>query len=62
MLLKLPPAATREAVITLAIPTASMAVILAVQSKVAEQEMASSLLFSTVLSILTIGAFMYVVH
>ena len=59
MVLKLPPAAVREAVITLAIPTAAMAVILAVQFKVAEQEMASSLLFSTVLSIPTMGAFMF---
>ena len=59
VVLKLPPAAVREAVITLAIPTAAMAVILAVQFKVAEQEMASSLLFSTVLSIPTMGAFMF---
>jgi malonate transporter and related proteins len=53
------PAAVREAVITLAIPTAALAVILAVQFKTAEQEMASSLLFSTVLSIPTMGAFMF---
>jgi malonate transporter and related proteins len=59
VMLKLPPAAVREAVITLAIPTAAMAVILAVEFKVAEQEMASSLLFSTVLSIPTMGAFMF---
>jgi malonate transporter len=59
VMLKLPPAAVREAVITLAIPTAAMAVILAVQFKIAEQEMASSLLFSTVLSIPTMGAFMF---
>jgi malonate transporter len=59
VVLKLPPAAVREAVITLAIPTAAMAVILAVQFKIAEQEMASSLLFSTVLSIPTMGAFMF---
>lgn len=58
VVLKLPPAAVREAVITLAIPTAAMAVILAVQFKIAEQEMASSLLFSTVFSIPTMGAFM----
>jgi predicted permease len=61
VLLKLPPAAIREAVITLAIPTAAMAVILAVQFKTAEQEMASSLLFSTVLSIPTMGAFMFLI-
>jgi malonate transporter len=58
VVLKLSPAAVREAVVTLAIPTAAMAVILAVQFKTAEQEMASSLLFSTVLSIPTMGAFM----
>jgi len=60
--LKLPSAAVREAVVTLAIPTAAVAVILAVQFKTAEQEMASSLLFSTVLSIPTMGAFMYLVR
>ena len=60
--LKLPPTEIREAVITLAIPTAAIAVILAVQFKIAEQEMASSLLFSTVLSIPTMGAFMYLVR
>jgi malonate transporter and related proteins len=59
VILKLPPAEIREAVITLAIPTASLAVILAVQFNLAEQEMASSLLFSTVLSVPTMGAFMF---
>ena len=59
VLLKLPQTAIREAVVTLAIPTAAMAVILAVQFKTAEQEMASSLLFSTVLSIPTMGLFMF---
>jgi malonate transporter and related proteins len=47
----------RESVITLAIPTASIAVILAVQYKTDEREMASSLLFSTVLSVVTMSAF-----
>jgi malonate transporter and related proteins len=55
---RLPPAAIREAVITMAIPTAAMAVILAVQFNTAEQEMASSLLFSTVFSVPTMGVFM----
>jgi malonate transporter and related proteins len=59
VLLKLPQAEIREAVITLPIPTAAMAVILAVQFKIAEQAMASALLFSTLLSILTMGAFMF---
>lgn len=56
--LRLPLTEIREGVVTLAIPSAAVAVILAVQFKIAEQEMASSLLFSTVLSILTMGAFM----
>ena len=47
----------RESVITLAIPTASIAVILAVRYKTDEREMASSLLFSTVLSVVTMSAF-----
>jgi malonate transporter and related proteins len=57
--LKLPPEQVHEAVITLAIPTAAMAVILAVRFSIAEQEMTSSLLLSTVLSIPTMGAFMF---
>jgi malonate transporter and related proteins len=47
----------REAVLTMAIPVASIVVILAVQYKQAQREMASSLFFSTVLSIVTLGAF-----
>lgn len=50
------------AVISLAIPTASICVILAVQYKIAEQEMASILFFSTLLSILTMGALLYYHH
>jgi malonate transporter and related proteins len=48
---------TREAVLTLAIPTSSICVILAVQFKEAEREMASTLLISTLASIGTMGAF-----
>lgn len=55
----LPAVATRQAVVTMAIPTTSIVVILAVQFKTAEREMASTLLFSTVLSILTMGAFIW---
>ena len=47
----------REAVLTSAIPVASIVVILAVQYKQAQREMASSLFLSNVLSILTMGAF-----
>jgi malonate transporter and related proteins len=50
---------TKEAVVTLAIPTASIAVILAVQYQIAEQEMASILFFSTISSIITMGGFIW---
>jgi hypothetical protein len=43
---------TREAVVTPAIPTGSIAVILAVRYQVVEQEMASVLFFSTIFSVL----------
>lgn len=45
-------------VITLAIPTASICTILAVQYKTAEQEMASTLFFSTLFSIVTMAGFL----
>lgn len=45
--------------ITLAIPTASIPVIFAVQYRVAEKEMASTLFFSTVASVATMGAFLW---
>jgi len=48
-LLHWPADLSREAVLTLAIPTSSIPVILAVQYGAAEQEMASTLFFSTVL-------------
>ncbi|PZP38873.1 MAG: permease, partial [Azospirillum brasilense] len=47
---------------TMAIPAASIIVILAVQYQVAEQEMASTLFFSTLLSVLTMGAFIWLTH
>ena len=53
----MPHALLREAVLTMAIPVASIVVILAVQYKQAQREMASSLFFSTVLSIVTLGVF-----
>jgi malonate transporter and related proteins len=52
---------TREAVVTLAIPRASIAVILAVQYQTAEQDMASILAFSTIFSIITMGGFIWLV-
>lgn len=53
---------TRESVLTLAIPTASIAVILAVQYQTAEQEMASTLFFSTILSVVTMGMFIWLTN
>ena len=53
------PDTTREVVLTIAIPTASICVILAVQYQTAEQEMASTLFFSTILSVVTMGAFIW---
>ncbi len=50
---------TREVVLTMAIPTASICVILAVQYQTAEQEMASTPFFSTILSVVTMGAFIW---
>jgi len=54
-----PHETTREVVLTIAIPTASVCVILAVQYQTAEQEMASTLFFSTILSVVTMGGFIW---
>lgn len=45
--------------VTLAIPSGSIPVIFAVQYQAAEKEMASSLFFSTILSVLTMGMFIW---
>jgi len=55
----LTPAIREEAVVTMAIPTASIATILAVQYRTAEQENASILFLSTILSIITMGGFIW---
>jgi len=55
LLLGVEPAITRKAVLTMAISTSSLPVILAVQYQTAEQEMASTLFFSTIFSVLTMG-------
>lgn len=55
----LSPESSQEAVLTMAIPTASVTVILAVQFRTAEQEIASVLFFSTALSVLTMGVFIW---
>lgn len=57
--LGLPPEVEREAVLTLAIPTAVICVILAVEYRAAEQEIASTLFLSTFLSLPTMGAFIW---
>lgn len=49
--------AIHESVVTLAIPVASISVILAVQYKKSERVIASSLFISTILSVVTLGAF-----
>ena len=54
------PGAERGLVaVTLAIPTASIAVIFAVEYKSGEQEMASTLFWSTILSVITMGGFIW---
>lgn len=58
-LLGWPAAAVREAVLTVAIPTAATVVIRAVQYHKAEQETASMLFFSTVFPAVTIGGFIW---
>lgn len=54
-----PEAERGLAVVTLAIPSASIAVIFAVQYKIGEREMASSLFFSTIFSVLSMGLFIW---
>ena len=58
-LLGWPTPMVREAVLTLAIPTTAIAVILAVQYHKAEQQMASRLFFSTIFSVVTVGGFIW---
>ncbi len=57
LLLNIPKMQATEAVIAMAIPVASITVILAVQFKTAEREMASTLFLSTLLSVVTMGGF-----
>lgn len=54
-----PPVERGLVAVTLAIPTASIAVIFAVEYKCGTQEMASTLFWSTILSILTMGLFIW---
>lgn len=49
-------------IMTIALPAATISVILAMQYKTAEQEMASTFFFSTVLSIATMAAFLVYLH
>lgn len=57
--LAIPDAERGLVAVTLAIPTASIAVIFAVEYKTGEQEMASTLFWSTILSVLTMGGFIW---
>lgn len=49
----------KETVLTMSIPTASIAIILAIEYGEGQKEMASTLFFSSILSIITMGLFMY---
>lgn len=49
-------------IVTLSMPTASICVIFAVQYKKAEREMAGTLFFSTMLSIVTMALFIWISH
>lgn len=49
-------------VMTIALPAATISVILAMQYKIAEQEMASTFFLSTVLSMATMAAFLVYLH
>ncbi|MDR1634954.1 MAG: AEC family transporter [Bifidobacteriaceae bacterium] len=53
---------TSLAVVTLAIPSASIATILAIRFNVATREMASTLFLSTIASIATMGLFLFLTH
>ena len=58
LLTGLPHELVEESVITMAIPVASIVIILAVEYHIAEKEMASTLFVSTVISFITIAGFM----
>src|SRR5690606_13644771 len=62
LLLSFEANAVREIVVTLALPVVAVGLALAVRYGVAEQQMASILFFSTVLSFLTIAAFFGCLH
>ncbi|WP_202304364.1 AEC family transporter [Dryocola clanedunensis] len=49
----------KQVVLTMAIPVGSIAIIIAMQYKTGEQEMASTMALSIILSILTMGAFIF---
>jgi malonate transporter and related proteins len=59
VLLGLPLEVKQTAVLTLAIPTGSICVILAVQFQTSEQEMSSTLFLSTISSVVTLGGFIW---
>ncbi|HMD54368.1 MAG TPA: AEC family transporter, partial [Phycisphaerae bacterium] len=59
VMLGLPLEVKQTAVLTLAIPTGSICVILAVQFQTAEQEVASTLFLSTISSVVTLGGFIW---
>lgn len=56
------PTIIKETVLTLSIPTGAIAIMLAIQYKEGEKEISSILFFSTILSVLTMGLFIWLLH
>lgn len=52
----------RQVVLTMAIPTGSIVIIIAMQFRVGEQEMASSMALSVIASFISMGAFIWLTH
>jgi malonate transporter and related proteins len=59
ILLDFPKDILKETVLTMSIPTASIAIILSIEYGEGQREISSTLFFSSILSILTMGLFMY---
>lgn len=54
---KAPPLIIEQTTITMAIPSAAITTMLAIRYQLMEQDMASTLFFSTILSIISMGGF-----
>lgn len=62
VLLGFNPEIIKETVLTLSIPTGAIAIMLAIQYKEGEKEISSILFFSTILSVLTMGVFIWLLQ